>query len=63
MKYLTALDQFWLNDWRTDTISNRPTADHVWHFAAISLSLLQQLCKVDNEIFYMADMNVFLLLN
>jgi len=27
------------------------TADHVWHFAAASLSLLQQLCTVDNGIF------------
>ena len=27
------------------------TADHVQHFAAASLSLLQQLCTVDNGIF------------
>ena len=32
-------------------------------FTATSLSLLQQLCKVHNEMFYMADVNVFLLLN
>jgi len=30
------------------------------HFAATSLSLLQQLRKVDSEIFfYMADVNIF----
>jgi len=62
-KYLTALDQFWFHDWQTDVVSNWPTADHAWHFAATSISLLQQLYKVDNEIFYMADANVFLLLN
>jgi len=42
-----------------DTISNWPTADHVWHIAATSVSLLQQLCTVDNWIFYLADVNVF----
>jgi len=46
----------------TDAISNWPTADHVRHFAAASVSLLQQLRAVDNGIFYMADVNVFLLL-
>ena len=35
-----------------DTISNWPTA-------ATSVSLLQQLCTVDNWIFYLADVNVF----
>jgi len=28
------LDQFLLTDWQTDAISDRLTADHVWHFAA-----------------------------
>ena len=60
---LTALDQFWFNNWQTDTSSNWPTADHVWYFAATSLSLLQQLYTVDNEFFYMATVNVFLLQN
>jgi len=46
----------------TDAISNWQTADHVQHIAATSVSLLQQLCTVDNGIFYMADVNVSLLL-
>jgi len=33
---LRSVDQFWLTDWQTDAISNWPTADHVWHFAATS---------------------------
>ena len=40
-KYLTAVDQFGFKDWQTDAVSNWPTANHVWHFAATSLSLLQ----------------------
>ena len=51
MKYQTAVDQFWLTDWQTDAISDWPIADHVRHFAATSLSLLQQQCTVDNGIF------------
>ena len=47
----------------TDAVSNWPAANHVRHFAATSFSLLQQLCKVDNEIFYMANVNDFLLVN
>jgi len=35
----------------TDAISNWQTADHVQHIAATSVSLLQQLCTVDNGIF------------
>jgi len=61
-KCQTAVDQFLFNYWQTDAISNWPTADHLRHFAATS-SLLQQLCTVDNGIFYMADMIIFLLLN
>jgi len=62
-KYQTAVDQFWLNDRQTDAVSDWPTADHVQHIAATSFSLLQQLCTVDNEIFYMANVNAVLLLN
>ena len=40
-------------------ISDWPTVDHVWHFAATLLSLLQQLCTVDNGIFNMAGVNIF----
>jgi len=32
-------------------------ADHVRQFNVISFSLLQQLCTVDNGIFYMAGVN------
>jgi len=35
-KYHTGVDQFWLNDWQTDAISNWLTADHVRHIAATS---------------------------
>jgi len=39
------------------------TADHVRHFAAMSFSLLQLLCTVDNGIFYTAGVNIFLFVN
>jgi len=39
------------------------TVDHVRHYAATSFSLLQQLCAVDNGIFYMAVVDMFLLVN
>ena len=41
------LDQFLLTDWQTDAISDRLTADHVWHFAATAflccVSCVQQV--------------------
>jgi len=39
------------------------TVDHVRHFAATSFSLLQQSCAVDSGIFYMAGVDIFLLVN
>jgi len=50
-KYQTAVNQFWLTDRQTDTVTDWPTADHVRHFAATSFSLLQQLCTVSHGIF------------
>jgi len=35
----------------------------LWHFAATSFSLLQQLYTVSYAIFNMADVNIFLLRN
>jgi len=61
-KYLTTVDQFWFNDWQTEDVSNWPTANH-YGILLQRLSLLQQLCKVDNEVFYMADVNIVLLQN
>jgi len=48
---------------KTDAISDWQSADHVRHFAATSFSLLQQLCTVSHGIIYMADANIFLLVN
>jgi len=47
-KYHTFVNQFWLNDWQTDAISNWLTADdHVRYITATSLSLLQELCTIN----------------
>jgi len=37
--------------------------DPVQHFAATSFSLLQQLCTISNGIFYIAGVNIILLVN
>ena len=57
-KYQSAVDQFWLTDWQTGTISDWPTADHVQQFAATSFSLLQlqQLCTVGRWIFLYSEL-------
>jgi len=49
-----------MTDRLTPSVTDR--ADHVRHIAATSASLLQQLSTVDNGIFYMADVNVFVFL-
>ena len=61
--YQTALDQFWLNDWQTDTISEWPTADHVRHFAVTAFLCSGSCVQWVMGFFYMADVNNFLLLN
>ena len=49
-----------MTDRLTPSVTDR--ADHVRHIAATSASLLQQLSTVDNWIFYMTDVNVFVFL-
>jgi len=49
--YILVLTQYLASNWQSDTISNWPTAYHVWHFAVTSFSLLQQLCTVGHTIF------------
>jgi len=54
-QYLAAVDQFWFNDWQTDAVSKWPTANHVRHFAATSLSLCYSSCVESiMRFFYMA---------
>ena len=53
---------YWLTDW---CLSDWPTADHVRHFAATAFLCcgLRQFCTVGHGIFYMANVNDFLLVN
>jgi len=50
-KYQTSVNQLWLTYWQTGAISDWPSADHFWHFAATTFSFLQQLCTVSHVIF------------
>jgi len=61
-KYQTAEDQFGLTDRLTLSVTEQMLITYD-HFSATSFSSLQQLCTDDIGIFYMADMNVFLLVN
>jgi len=56
---IRTVDQFWLSYWQTDAVSDWQTADHVRNIAATSFSLLQQLCTIGNESFYIAGVNIF----
>jgi len=59
-KYQTVVDQFWLTDWSHQWLTDCRSCTAFCHD---SFSLLQQLCTVGHRIFYMADVNNFLLVN
>ena len=51
---------YWLTDWRRQWLTDCWSRTAFW---CVSFSLLWQLCTVGHRIFYMADVNIFLLVN
>ena len=60
-KYQTAVDQFWLTNRLTPSVTDWLLI--MYGICCDSFSLLRQLCTVGHGIFYMVDVNNFLLVN